>query len=150
MDGNASPLFSGTLLTYAVPSVASFHGQAVTSGATRGGEVVVIGGGFTSSHVLPGLSLCSFLWPFCAFKGWGCTARDGLLSGRNFGAAGHAARVTVMAVGAFGRFDPRRCEVTVNHTEITCETAPGVGKLDWTVEVGACVCAVPGECFRVE
>ncbi len=61
VDGNASPLFSGTLLTYAVPSVASFHGQAVTSGATRGGEVVVIGGGFTSNHVLPGLSLCSFL-----------------------------------------------------------------------------------------
>ncbi len=59
VDGNASPLFSGTLLTYAVPSVASFRGQAVTSGATRGGEVVVIGGGFTSNHVLPALRVCA-------------------------------------------------------------------------------------------
>ena len=68
-----------------------------------------------------------------------------LLSGRNFGAAG-AAQVTIMAVGPFGRFDPRRCEVTVNHTEITCVTAPGVGKLDWTVEVGASNFAADGCC----
>ena len=44
VDGNASPLFNATLLTFAVPSVASFTGPAVASGSTSGGEVVVIGG----------------------------------------------------------------------------------------------------------
>ena len=44
VDGNASPVFNATLLTFAVPSVASFSGPAVASGSTSGGEVVIIGG----------------------------------------------------------------------------------------------------------
>ena len=44
VDGNASPLFNANLLTFAVPSVATFAGPAVTSGGTGGGEVVIIGG----------------------------------------------------------------------------------------------------------
>lgn len=54
--------------------------------------------------------------------------------------------LAVRAVGAFGVFDPPHCAISVNHTEITCVTAPGVGKLDWTVEVGASNFAADGCC----
>ncbi len=66
-------------------------------------------------------------------------------AGRNFGPAG-VGSLAVRAVGAFGVFDPPHCAISVNHTEITCVTAPGVGKLDWTVEVGASNFAADGRC----
>lgn len=67
------------------------------------------------------------------------------MAGRNFGPAG-VGFLAVRAVGAFGTFDPPHCAISVNHTEITCVTAPGVGKLDWTVEVGAGNCTVAVLC----
>ena len=64
-------------------------------------------------------------------------------AGRNFGPAG-VGSLAVRAVGAFGVFDPPHCAISVNHTEITCVTAPGVGKVIFVGSTEVCVCGGGG------
>jgi hypothetical protein len=63
-----------------------------------------------------------------------------VLYGRNFGPASLSPTplesVVYAPVGLPHRFEAANCAITLNHTEITCRTVPGVGgRLLWTVTV---------------
>lgn len=106
--------------SYAQPMVYAFYGDGAVDADSRGGQVVVVRGGNFGASWANVTASALYTWtPAAAVGGAAAPARSPV----NYTAA--------------------LCNVTVPHVELTCLTAPGVGKgLMWTVAVDGLVSSV--------
>jgi hypothetical protein len=110
--------------SYAQPMVYAFYGDGAADADSRGGQVVVVRGGNFGATWANVTASALYTWTPAA----GASAAGV--------GAGSAARTPVNYTAAL-------CNVTVPHVELTCLTAPGVGKgLMWTVAVDGLVSSV--------